>query len=90
MKHWASLNNYPLSECVIQAVSSTNIGWMVYSSQFTDVQYMKKFMSSQEPGIEWGFQILAVSNSDTFQDDKKTKKTDTGLTQPWLLLVAGL
>lgn len=76
MKHWASLNSYLWSECVIQAASSTNIGWIVYSSQYTDVQYMKKFMTVQEPEIEWGFKISAVSNSDAFQDKKKLKKTE--------------
>ena len=75
LKHWALLNSYVFSEYVIQAASSTNIGWMVYSSQFTDVKQMKKYMSVKESDMEWGFKLGAVTNRYAFQDEKKTKKT---------------
>ena len=75
MDTWASLNNYIFNECIIQAESSTNIGWIVYSSQFTDIVHLKKYLE-RKSDFEWGFKMGAITNSDIFTDEAKTKKTE--------------
>ena len=75
MKEWASANGYSMVECVIQTESSTNIGWMVYSSQYTDIDYLKSYIFD-EIGIEVGFKMGAITSTDIWKDNDQLKKTE--------------
>ena len=81
MKHWAELNGFGFQKCIIQAESSMNIGWLAYSDQYTDINLLKRFLENQAAkenikGIEWGFKIGAVTNTDVFVDKEKSKRRE--------------
>ena len=75
MKNWASANGHNISECVIQTESSTNIGWLVYSSQFTDISFLKKYIWN-EIGVEAGFKMGAITTTDIWSDQEQKVKTE--------------
>ena len=80
MKDWARAIGYAFSKCIVQAENSANIGWIVYSTQFTDTEYLKKYLQDQTrvlyPRVEvdWGFKIAAVTKTDIFKDGKTPSK----------------
>ena len=75
MKEWANAEGHRLSECVIQTENSTNIGWLVYSSQYTDTEYLKCLIMD-ELGFEVGFKLSAITNTDTWEDEEQKKLTE--------------
>ena len=77
MKIWAQMRRSNFQKCIIQAVNSTNIGWLVYSSQYTDMDHLMRFLKEKVLDIEWGIKIAAVTNTDIFVDESKATKT------PW-------
>ena len=66
---WCTLYGYSLNRCIIQAENSTCVGWLCYSSQYTDTEPLKRRLLN-ESNFEWGFKLIAV-------DEKQNKK-------PWL------
>ena len=77
MKLWAQLNAYSFQECIIQCENSANIGWLQYTSNFTDIDYLKRFLKENVLNIEWGLKIGSITNTDMFEDGSKEIKT------PW-------
>ena len=60
---WGEFNGYQISRCLIQAEHSTPIGWLLYSSQYTDTESLCKKLFNQT-GFEWGMKIGAVTKAD--------------------------
>ena len=75
LKNWSQANGHRLSQCIIQAESSTNIGWLVYSSQYTDVKNLQKLIYD-EINIEVGFKLGAITASDIWINKEEGKKTE--------------
>ena len=75
LEMWSSLHGYGLKQCIIQAESSSNIGWLVYSSQFTDIDHLKQYME-KKTNFEWGFKLGAITQSDALEDNDKQKRTE--------------
>ena len=75
MNMWSSMNNYLLNKCTIQAYSSTDIGWIVYSSEFTDTERLKKYLE-WITYFEWGFKMGVLTNANAFKDEERTKRTE--------------
>lgn len=82
MKDWARAIGYAFSKCIVQAENLANIGWIVYSTQFTDIEYMKKYLQDQtrvlypRVNVDWGFKITAVTKTDILKDGKNDTKTE--------------
>ena len=61
---WMRLYGYIINKCIIQAESSTCIGWLVYSSQHTDTEIIKELLTN-ESNFEWGFKMVSVTEADS-------------------------
>ena len=44
LKEWTNLQGYNIYKCIIQVERSSTIGWLVYSSQYTDKEHLSKFL----------------------------------------------
>ena len=81
MNYWAQLNGQGLQRCIIQSEESTNIGWMVYSSQYTDIEHLHKYLRGYAMKInpshkfEWGFKLSAITKADEYEDEAKNVRT---------------
>ena len=81
LNYWAQLNGKGIQKCIIQYEESTNIGWLVYSSQYTDIEHLQKYMRGYSMNInsshnfEWGFKMIAITKADEFQEKEKTSRT---------------
>ena len=69
LQSWMNLFGYSFNKCIIQAETSTCIGWLVYSSQYTDTDTIKQRLTYISQ-FEWGFKMMAIT-----EEDKK---------DPWL------
>ena len=73
---WAREESYSFNKCVVQAERECMIGWLVYSSQFTDTDYLRKILK-QKTKHEWGFRLGAVTDRDIYEDGNENgKKTE--------------
>ena len=63
MNEWCRLYGYSLTKCIIQAESSTCIGWLCYSSQYTDTDPLKKKLMEVST-FEWGFKLIGVRTNE--------------------------
>ncbi len=70
MKAWITKHNARHQHCLVQSEYAINIGWLVYSSNYTDLDHLKKEMEKRT-SYEWGFKIGAVTNSDRLQPNGK-------------------
>ena len=70
MKAWITKHNARHQRCLVQSEYAVNIGWLVYSSNYTDLDHLKKEMEKRT-SYEWGFKIGAVTNSDRLQTNGK-------------------
>jgi hypothetical protein len=88
--------------CIIQEEHSTPIGWLFYSSQFTNTQHLSKYLQ-RETGFEWGFKLGSITKLDEKEDRKAvswknrlkamivyvpTRKSEVAITKISLLLQA--
>jgi hypothetical protein len=69
ISEWARLADYSFYRCVIQAEHSVSIGWLLYSSQYTNTQYLSNYLQRMT-GFEWGFRIGSITKSDEHEDGK--------------------
>ena len=60
---WMGVYGYTFSKCIIQAESSTCIGWLAYSSQYTDTEVIKSRLAELSP-FEWGFKMISITKED--------------------------
>lgn len=63
MDSWMRLHGYSFGKCILQSETSTNIGWLVYSTQYTDTEALRRRLTNISK-FEWGFKLLAVTESD--------------------------
>lgn len=63
MAEWANEHGYTFKPTIIQAEKASVVGWLTYSSSFTDTAMLKFILRSYLP-IEWGFRIQTVTNKD--------------------------
>lgn len=70
---WARSEQFSFNRCVVQAEKECVIGWLVYSSQYTNTDHLGKILK-QNTNHEWGFRIGAITEADVFKDDKKQEK----------------
>ena len=64
MTEWASTNGLTFKKTVIQAENPAVVGWLVYSSSFTDEIKLRKILSTALD-IEWGFRTQNVTKTDS-------------------------
>lgn len=72
MQSWLTKHQGRLQRCIIQSEYSVTIGWLVYSSTFTDIHHLKKEMEKRT-SFEWGFKIGQVTSSDAVDDEGKKR-----------------
>ena len=60
---WAYLYNYNFKKILIQAEDPAFIGWLAYSTQYTDIEVLKERLM-MNTRFEWGFKLVAVTNND--------------------------
>ena len=63
LNSWMKLYGYSFSKCIIQAETSTCIGWLAYSSTYTDTEVIKNMLVDISE-FEWGFKMMAVQKAD--------------------------
>ena len=66
ISNWMDLHAYSFKKCIIQAESASYIGWLAYSTPFTDIEVIKNKLEEMSR-FEWGFKQVAVTNSDKDQ-----------------------
>ena len=74
LQKWARSEQFSFSRCIVQAEKECVIGWLVYSSQFTNTDHLGKLFKKKTQH-EWGFRLGAITESDVYKDEKKKEKT---------------
>jgi hypothetical protein len=64
LETWVQLHSFTFRRTIIQSESATCIGWLAYSSYYTDTEAIKSYLS-EHSNFEWGFRIQAVTKSDS-------------------------
>jgi hypothetical protein len=67
LENWAQLYAFTFRRTIIQSESATCIGWLAYSSYYTDTHAIRAYLM-ENSNFEWGFRIQAVTKADA---DKK-------------------
>jgi hypothetical protein len=75
LAQWASMAGHAFYRCVIQAEHSTAIGWLLYSSQFTNTYHLSQHLQ-RETGFEWGFKLGSITKSDETNEGKPVQWKD--------------
>jgi hypothetical protein len=75
LTEWARLSNYSFYRCVIQAEHSVSIGWLLYSSQYTNTHQLATYLQRMT-GFEWGFRLRSITKSDEHEDRKPVQWKD--------------
>ena len=73
LESWAFSKGYQISRCLIQSENSSPIGWLLYSSQYTDTETLCQKLFRMT-GFEWGMRIGAVSKADSSKQFKDRVK----------------
>ncbi len=60
---WAKVNEYGCYKCIIQAERAKTVGWLLYSSQFTDTIHLCKMLESKT-GYEWGMKLAQITRTE--------------------------
>ena len=63
LQNWAKLYEYSITRCLIQSDNAEFIGWICYSSYFTEVDLIKRILQKNSD-FEWGFKMIAVTDTD--------------------------
>ncbi len=71
MQEWAESFGFTLLPCLIQSSTAKYVGWLAYSSYYTEMEDWKKGLQ-KNTGYEWGLKIVAVTNTD--KDEKWNKR----------------
>ena len=73
LQEWMKLFGYSMNKCIIQSETSTCIGWLVYSSQYTDTESLRQRMMYISQ-FEWGFKLVAITEEDKSESWLKRSK----------------
>ena len=63
MKGWVELYSYTINRCLIQSDDAGFVGWIAYTSQFTNTNLWKEYLMSTT-SYEWGFKLVPVTSTD--------------------------
>ena len=63
IRSWMELYGYTFSKCIIQAENAAFIGWLCYSTSYTDPEVFRSRLV-EHSNFEWGFKLVAVTTSD--------------------------
>ena len=63
LKSWMELYGYTFNRCIIQAENASFIGWLAYSTAYTDPEIFRSRLV-EHSNFEWGFKLVAVTTSD--------------------------
>ena len=63
LQSWAELYSYTIKRCLIQSNDAGYVGWICYTSQFTDTQQWRDYLMGQT-SYEWGFKLVPITNAD--------------------------
>ena len=61
LKQWTQLYGYTITECMIQADNASFIGWIAYSSYYTNTGKLKEILQ-EEGEFEWGFKMVPLES----------------------------
>jgi hypothetical protein len=75
LTEWARLAGHSFYCCVIQEEHSTAIGWLLYSSQYTNTYNLSQYLQ-QTTGFEWRFKLGSITKSDENIDGKPVQWKD--------------
>ena len=64
LQEWMRAHGYLINKCIIQAETSTCVGWLCYSSQHTDTNTMKEILTELSD-FEWGFKMISITEADS-------------------------
>jgi hypothetical protein len=67
LENWAQLHSFTFRRTIIQSEAATCIGWLAYSSYYTDTEAIRVYLM-ENSNFEWGFRIQADTKTDA---DKK-------------------
>lgn len=70
MSIWANVNSKRFKRTIIQTENPSNIGWFLYSSNYTDVNRLSKILK-RETGYEWGFRVSPITKKDMLKEGTK-------------------
>lgn len=73
MDVWCLLHEIRFNPCIIQSEHSSIAGWILYSSQYTDVSFLAQYLEARS-GSEWGFKVGPVTKSDSTEDYRERVK----------------
>ena len=71
MTEWSRLSGCTFYKTVIQAENATSIGWLVYSSQHSNLDSLLSYLAVKT-GYEWGAKLGACTESDAMTTDPET------------------
>ena len=60
---WADLYSYTLKRCLIQSNDAGYVGWICYTSQYTNTKQWREYLTTKT-GYEWGFKMVPVTSTD--------------------------
>ena len=73
MQAWAELLDYSVNRCLIQSDDAGYVGWICYSSPYTDIEMWRKNLM-KITNYEWGFKLVPVTKEDKDQHWNKRLK----------------
>ena len=63
LQEWAKLYDYSVSRCLIQSDNAAFIGWICYSSYYTEIDLLRRILEKSS-NFEWGFKMISVTDTD--------------------------
>ena len=63
LQNWAKLYDYSISRCLIQSDNAEFIGWICYSSYYTEIDLLRRILAKSS-SFEWGFKMISVTDTD--------------------------
>jgi len=59
--------NCAFNQCIVQAESMKNIGWLAYTTNYTDIEHLKIYLQTKS-NFDWGFCLQPISDGDKNQN----------------------
>ena len=73
IQNWAQLYSYTIQRCIVQADSAEYIGWLAYTSYYTNVEKLREVLK-EKGKFEWGFKMYQLrSNENQIPWNKRLK-----------------
>ena len=65
IKQWAQLYGYTVTKCMIQADNASYIGWITYSTYYTNTDALRQRLQEEGGQFEWGFKMVTIDAKDS-------------------------